>query len=203
MTEIIAWICLIVLIYPLQMSLQVKIQVVTAFSFRIPMIGLSGLHLYTIWVSSSSSEPQFAVTNTILAQQALLIWSLLSATIPNLGGFMRSFATGFGIMTQLDRNNQHQGQSYALQTIGGSSTAIKASQNQSEVRRTHRDQAVPNSQAQLFRPDLGISETIVLSDGGSGHTERGIGADEDDSQELIIKKRVEWEVRHESPKQPR
>lgn len=45
---------------------------------------------------ASASHPSLAMVPTIVFAEAELCWSLVSATIPNLKNFMKSFSTGFG-----------------------------------------------------------------------------------------------------------
>jgi hypothetical protein len=77
------------------MTFKQKSQVLLAFSFRIPLIAISSLHLVYFKPFPTSQEPQFAVTNVVLLQQAMVIWSLISATIPNMKNFMKSFSMHF------------------------------------------------------------------------------------------------------------
>ena len=43
-----------------------------------------------------SQHPSIAMVPAVVAAEAELCWSLVSAAIPNLKNFMKSFATGFG-----------------------------------------------------------------------------------------------------------
>lgn len=197
MTDALACIYPVGLTFPLQMPLKVKCQVILAFAFRLPAIGLSALHLAMIVAASRSSKGQFSATNPLLTQQALLIWSIISTTVPNLGGFMRSFATGFGIPKQMASGNQHSNGVYALQTIGGRSVTGGVCSNHRKNRETRQDAQGSNwdgSEQPALRPDVGLNETVVHSDGGDDHAVHKIVTSETDTQELIIKIRVDWRV---------
>lgn len=57
---------------------------------------LAILHAVYINRQEHSRHPSLAVVPSIIIAEAELCWSLLSATIPNLKSFMKSFNTGFG-----------------------------------------------------------------------------------------------------------
>ncbi|KAF6530300.1 hypothetical protein HZS61_001612 [Fusarium oxysporum f. sp. conglutinans] len=92
LTEILTWLLVLHLSWSVNISFARKCQVVTAFSFRIPLIAISSVHLAYSQTYPSSLEPQFAVTNTLICQQVMIAWSLISATTPNLKNFLKSFS---------------------------------------------------------------------------------------------------------------
>lgn len=181
------------------MSVKVKLQVILAFSFRVPLVTLSALHLWaTLNYFLPSSEPQLGVINSITAQQAMLIWSIISATIPNLRSFMAAFATGFGVPMGLGPPHQQPHAIYALQTIGGSSALESTgSRNPKTILQPRSHGISSHNQRNRLRPDEVHCETAVFFDSGSGTS--GLMVDEsytpkNDSQELIIQKRIEWNI---------
>lgn len=173
------------------MKFKQKFQVILAFGFRLPMIALSLYHLHTVLYYHNSNNPQLAVTQSLLLLQAMLIWSLVSATIPNMRGFMKAFNSNFG----MGAVQAHGGQNaYPLRTIGGSATAN--GQIDTRVSRRHRQSHIDSRPTSTFRPDnIQHITAIYHADGGSDVT-----ADDEQSvsrmgsHEMIIKKDVQWSV---------
>lgn len=152
-----------------------KLQVIAAFLFRLPLIALSALHLHYFRRYVDSDVTLLAVTDTLVVQQWLLTWSLVSATIPNMKAFMKSFSTDFGIGLPRGTTNR-SGNSHPLQSIGKRSSLVP--------RPLH------------FRPDQVHHEAVVaayevdagvIEDGTSSLRHNG-------SQEMIIRKDVGWDV---------
>lgn len=111
------------LVAALHMPLQDKFDVCAAFGFRLAAVPFSVLHLNSIADLVGSADPPLASTFTLVMQQVMLFCSLLGSTVPNLKGFMSSFSTGMGVkMFQSEAGTSQSHRSYALQTIGGSST---------------------------------------------------------------------------------
>lgn len=149
-----------ILVSRLNMPLESKIEVAFAFALRMPLIVLSVLHLYSIKQYLNSKEPQFSITNALLYQQAMLVWSIISATIPHLRSFMKVFSFQMGL-TVHDPNTatvNHTGEAIALQTIGGISTLRKSGRRN---RRQYDDESVQS----FFHPENIDYEATVDSVG--------------------------------------
>lgn len=54
------------------------------------------VHVVYVAKYEEAAHPSIAMVPALIIAQAELCWSLVSATIPNLKNFMKSFATGFG-----------------------------------------------------------------------------------------------------------
>ncbi|KAG9994098.1 hypothetical protein KCU78_g18600, partial [Aureobasidium melanogenum] len=83
--------------------------VVSAFAYRMPMIAFSLLYLKVYSEAARSEERVHHFTKLIIWQQALICYSLLSATLPFVQAFMRSFTTGgtaFGSIIYGSRNSR-------------------------------------------------------------------------------------------------
>ncbi|KAF2026158.1 hypothetical protein EK21DRAFT_12166, partial [Setomelanomma holmii] len=93
----------VIFIWPIQMKRYIKLQVAVAFGFRIPVIGFAALNLQYISRYVDSDNVSYHIIPALVCQQYELFWSLLSATIPTLKSFMRSFNSGFGMEIDLDK----------------------------------------------------------------------------------------------------
>ncbi|KAH7136316.1 hypothetical protein EDB81DRAFT_693349 [Dactylonectria macrodidyma] len=205
-TEVLAWALIVQLSWTVSMSFTRKCQVAMAFSFRIPLIALSAVHLAYLHKYPHSDEPQFSVTNSLLLQQAMISWSLISATVPNLKNFLKSFSIGMGFPLAFDLTMYGSSNAYALQSMensrsrattssaaragAGASTSVSMhDRSESEPRRPHN-----------WRPDQVSTQTTVAH--RYGNNSRDNLSEEEEvsrtgSQELIINKEVAWNVTYE------
>ncbi|KAH6953882.1 hypothetical protein BKA56DRAFT_648481 [Ilyonectria sp. MPI-CAGE-AT-0026] len=204
-TEILTWLLVVRLSWTVSMSFTRKCQVVIAFSFRIPLIALSAIHLAYFGKYPASPEPQFTVTNSLLFQQAMIVWSLISATVPNLKNFLKSFSIGMGFPLAFDLSMYGSSNMYALQSLennrskatssaaaatAGALTSVSVhDHSESEARRPHN-----------WRPDQVSNQTTVAHHYG-GNSRENLPEEEESaktgSQEMIINKEVAWEVTYE------
>ncbi|KAL4731028.1 hypothetical protein ACLX1H_003070 [Fusarium chlamydosporum] len=97
-----------------------RIQVVAAFAFRLPLIAISAVHVKYSNSFPLADDPQLAVTNALLCQQAMAAWSILSATMPSLKNFMKSFRFNIGMNfpSIVDITNPSTPNTIVLQTFG-------------------------------------------------------------------------------------
>ncbi|KAF2751775.1 hypothetical protein M011DRAFT_393108 [Sporormia fimetaria CBS 119925] len=171
-------------IWPIQMKRYIKLQVVIAFGFRLPVVGFSAAHLYYVSRYSSSANVSEDIIPAMLYQQFELFWSLLAATMPTLKAFMRSFNSGFGMEIDLDgygsaygshshgSRGQNRG-SYPLQSLQSATTKGGVSTSKSGTLKSRDGIALRGLK------DKSKTAASVNSDG---------------SQELIIQRDVQWSV---------
>lgn len=197
MTELAIGFLPVFLIVPLNMPWAQKINIAFAFSFRILLIIPAALHLRYVDAYLRSSQPQFAVTDVLMAQQVMLTWSCISACVPNLRGFMAAFSTGLGIQTLANtmhpRRGSAYGGAYELRTIGSipaksrRRTAHWAEDQPREAISEHGERF----ETPTFRPDSCAHEvTITHSSPSSVLTGDGESIARVGSREVIIRKDV-------------
>lgn len=191
------------------MTHKIKFQIIVAFSFRLPLIALSAVHLHNFAGYVESQIPRLAVTESLFWLQIIITWSLVSATIPNLRQLIMSFNTRFGMKMTQNRLSQTEN-TYPLVTIGGSSKASGQpncprtweSGGTSEAAETD-EEGCPRREPSL-RPDS-VLHFFTIQRSESAASESRAGEEQPvsrtGSHELIIKKEVQWEVRHEYPPQ--
>lgn len=178
-----------------------------AFSFRIPLIALSAIHLAYFRKYPDANEPQFAVINSVLFQQTMIAWSLISATVPNLKNFLKSFSIGMGFPIAFDLSVYGSSNAYALQSLGNdhsqaTTSAAAAAATLTSVRVHHSD-GEPSSQPHNWRPDQVSTQTTAAHKYGNNIrdniSEEGASS-RTGSQEMIINKEVAWQVTYEGHK---
>ncbi|KAK7737483.1 hypothetical protein SLS53_006556 [Cytospora paraplurivora] len=129
---------------------------------------------------TQSTEPLFAVTATLLCQQATLAWSLISATIPNIKSFMRVFNFSMGMGTTDEGLSQQTPASIALQSLRDQTTSNQYG-------------GTPHADEPVSRANL-ASKRDTFESMGCGTTDDEHSIMRSDSQELIIRKEVEIPV---------
>ncbi len=191
------------LTWKVNMSSTRKLQVIMAFAFRLPLIILAGIHLAYFNKYPSAAEPQFAVIDSLLFQQAMISWSLISATVPNLKNFLKSFSIGMGFPLAYDDTMTGSGGAYALRSFANSrskgtasaaantgvvSTTISARRRSDggDVRGPAA-QDWPANQTTETQPYAASSRENVDEDANS----------RTGSQDMIINKEIAWKITYE------
>lgn len=203
-TEVLTWLITVRISWSVNMSLNHKLQVSIAFSFRLPLIALSAIHMAYLSKYPASSEPQFAIINSLLFQQIMMVWSLVAATVPNMKNFLKSFSMGLGFSWAFESSDYESGNAYPLQTLNGSrsehipSTAEGAS---TSVWVHDKHDREPRGRPQIWRPDRS-SDQIAAEGHGRRANLRVYMSDEEESyrtgsQEMIITDEMAWNVTHE------
>ncbi|RKL30781.1 hypothetical protein BFJ72_g11346 [Fusarium proliferatum] len=187
LTEILTWLLVLHLSWSVNISFARKCQVVTAFSFRIPLIAISSVHLAYSQTYPTSLEPQFAVTNTLICQQVMIAWSLISATMPNLKNFLKSFSIGMGFPVAFDFTMSGSSKAYALQSLRNNRSTNAASATATAHSANWRPDQVSNQTTAAHR-SIRSNSRDVSEEGSSSRA---------GSQELIINKEVAWNVTYE------
>jgi len=205
-TDLINFFAAFALVWGIQMRMKLKIEVILAFSCRLPMVALSILHLQSYPSFQQPDDPRLDISASLLYLQIMLIWSLLSATIPHMRAFIKSFDTALGMPAA--PGNLESSSGYALATIGGTTPGSQTRKRDSRCSQAKFDKIESDDEGQgsqpSFRPDIGRTTTTVsLGDiGGSKRSEDMENCSENGSQELIINKKVQWVVRFDGPAQP-
>ncbi|KAH6883563.1 hypothetical protein B0T10DRAFT_411010 [Thelonectria olida] len=207
-TEFLTWLLVVQLSWTVNMSSTRKCQVVMAFSFRIPLIALSAIHLAYFGKYPGSAEPQFAVTNSLLVQQAMIAWSLVSATVPNLRNFLKSFSIGMGFPLASNLTTYGSSTVYALQSLQNhrpkatSSAAAATAVASTSVSVHNHSESEPRGGPHNWRLDQVSNQTTAAHYHGSNNLEdlsEEAGDSRTGSQDMIIKKEVAWNVTYEDP----
>ncbi|KAI8718150.1 hypothetical protein NCS52_00893000 [Fusarium sp. LHS14.1] len=204
LTEIFTWLLVVQLSWSVSMSFARKCQVAMAFSFRIPLIALSAIHLAYISKYPDATEPQFAVTNSLLFQQTMIAWSLISATVPNLKNFLKSFSIGMGFPLAFDLSIYGSSNVYALQSLGNDHSRVTTSAAAHDVTstsvRVHHADGEPRGRPHNWRPDQVSTQSTATHNYGN-NTRDNISEEGElsrtGSQEMIINKEVAWQVTYE------
>lgn len=124
-----------------------------------------------------------------MIQQVQLCWSLISATIPNLKSFVKSFSSGFGIqldptLTQSYGSGRygHSANGYELGSVNGKNGTQSRSANRS-YNDIEGHTALPQHMTNVTKVTSARDQESIDSTG---------------SQDHIIRKDVQWRIHYET-----
>lgn len=161
---------------------------------------LSLLHEHYIQSYVKRNPSGLAIVPVLNLLQVELCWSMISATIPNLKSFIRSFNSGFGLGLDMDMVTAVQ--AYGKGSSRRGDTNYELSQLKSGGRskdRSHTETETDEIEA-LNAPR---SKSAAESRDVEQSSKQSIGIREDDSivsigsQEQIIRKDVHWQITYE------
>ncbi|KAI5245827.1 hypothetical protein E4T43_03014 [Aureobasidium subglaciale] len=187
----------IILVVPLQMTREIKLSVVFAFSFRLVVAIFAIIHVYYVSQWSSSSDPGIATVYSLLWQQVELGYALMAATIPTLRSFIRAYEKAMGWESSYyikNTNTRTANSTYQLSTMQTSrheeEGAVFGLRRLSTSDKSPLRPDRPNYKAQIYGPGLhDVAEHLprrTKSNGSGG------------SEEPIIRKDVEIQVSSEA-----
>lgn len=177
------------------MARKLKVQAILAFVFRLTLIPTALVYLSQIRYYTASSDPQLAVTSSLLTQQAMLATSIITATIPNIRAFLTSLSIGFGVPMNWGQASKTTDRAYGLQTIGG--TFAPGQSSHAPAHHNGIGGSGIRAPGMPLRPDEATFQTTVTSEGQrkspAGHNR---DSSRSSSRENMIRKDVEWHVQH-------
>ena len=187
----------ILLVFPLQMSLYIKITVVGAFSFRLICAVFAAMYGAAVGTYTRADDPGLAIATVLVWQQVELGYALMAATIPTLKSFIRGYNKAMGWEASYD-SKKKLGGGYNLGTYGNNSAGRSAqmSKDRSRIREGQGD-------AMDLRPDEHDYRAGAYHEPGRGKSvrRRTSNAGSGDSEDPIIRRDVSVTVEHEPPRQ--
>lgn len=199
LTEVLLVTLPMLFVWPIQMKRYIKIQVAIAFGFRVPLIAIAAVHLHYVAAYSNGANTPQAIIPALVLQQCELLWSLLSATIPTLKAFMRTFNSGFGMEIDLDSPYGHR---YGPPD---SKTYILGSAQHPAGREVTVPAAIElENQESLSSQDQKLAKVCTLNDEATDSSASCARPQSSltthSSQDMIIKREVAWRVSYEQKK---
>ncbi|EXJ95667.1 hypothetical protein A1O1_00789 [Capronia coronata CBS 617.96] len=185
-TECLLVLLCVIIVWPVQLALFMKCQVVLAFAFRLPVAALSIVHLKFISDYTNAPNPGLGLVLALVLQQVQLCWSIIAATVPNLKSFVKSFSSGFGIQLDPDSTGQYssprygRSNGYELGTVD-----VKGGPKSRSANRSYND----------METQSGLPQQI---DAGKPITRDQESIDSGGSQDHIIRKDVQWNIHYEA-----
>ncbi|KAJ4986414.1 CFEM domain-containing protein [Stagonosporopsis vannaccii] len=202
-TELLLVILPTLFVWSIRMKRHIKTQVAIAFGFRLPLVAIAAVHLYYVSKYSNATNMSRSIIPALVLQQCELLWSLISATIPTLKKFMRTFNSGFGMEIDLDspyghRSGPDDDKTYILgsgQRSEGFILPINPNANAHKHQEVIASDETPRSQGNRYYHE--VSEPNETSSRPqSGYTSHS-------SRDMIIKREVGWRISYEDQKRPK
>lgn len=98
LSELVLFLIPVSFLLGLQMKLDQKLKVVTAFALRLPIIAFALLRLYHLREEIQSDDPPLAGALVYVWQQVEMHYSLIATTLPCVTPFLSSVNTHFGAL---------------------------------------------------------------------------------------------------------
>ena len=161
----------------------------------IPSVAILAI-LYLHYITTFHDNPNVgvAITVAMVFQQCELGYSLVSSTIPILKTFLRDFDTGMGLNLSSVMATTGYGSS---NNRGGNYKLKELSKDGTQPSQTSRTERSRRTGLQKLRPDLHEYTTSIYHSTRPESTSEDISHATAGSQEMIIHKGVEFEVRRD------
>jgi hypothetical protein len=192
------------------MPMKLKGIVVGAFLMRLLIIIPTAFKLALLRRDLPSSDATFTTTGVVVATQVTMHYTVMAATFPCMRAFLQAFNSGMGATTGLTTAAVYDSEAYAKGSKPGTNKGNASYALESVDRDVENTRATKSAS---FRPDQGHTTTTTITSVGDqpqqSERERQLqdrqnrstsqgSLDSDESKQPIIKKTLEWEVRHET-----
>ena len=208
LTEFVVVMVPIWMMVPVQVALSKKAVIVVAFAFRLTVIAATIARLFYIHpATGSASDATWIAVNYNIVTEVILCISIMTACIPCLKPFLDGFESGMMGVSFKDRmpgSSANGSRAYKMRDLAYANTK---SNNASMMRSQHneKDEIIEDDP----RHKLGVSVEVVADgprDRSPGRNHRGDSgsvASSSKSDQMIIKKNIQWTVQYEDGPQPR
>jgi hypothetical protein len=175
----------------LNMKVWFKLQVLGIFALRLPLVILSAF-FFRAWTRSlDHANPGVARTRPLVYQQCQICYSIIVGTIPSLKAFLQSFDTGSGVKAGFGYSSSQYGSGGS----GARRSRPVMSPGASDIPLTR----IANKPGKMPRTD----DSVEIGRESGREYGRSSSHDSDrrshtSTQELFIRKDVEWEVTSEA-----
>ena len=152
---------------------------------------ISILHVHYVNEYTSAVNPGLALVPVAVCQQCQLCWSLISATIPNLKAFVKSFNSGFGGITAEAFSNAYG------TTPSRKSHKVSAGYEMGSVNKqsavSSRNQHTANDEETQPLPEHAEDAAVPVP-----QRDGRVSIDSTGSRDRTIRKEVQWKISYES-----
>ncbi|KAK2877815.1 hypothetical protein FQN49_001172 [Arthroderma sp. PD_2] len=206
-TELLIFGMAILVVWGIQMGSSRKARVLMAFVPRLVVVVFTALHLQRTTEFTTKSHPSISIVAPLVYQQIELCYSLISCTIPNLGGYLLKFNTGMGITLG------YATQPYGSSRNAGGSESLQLSSLKSIPKNDQPPAAVPShpSKFGFLRPEKyeyrayvrSTVNSLEINSGGNDVDNQsvssygGLSVQSIHSQDMIIRRDFRYSVRRD------
>jgi hypothetical protein len=185
----------------LNMKVWFKLQVFGIFALRLPLVVLSAFFFRSWTRSLTHANPGVARTRPLVYQQCQICFSIIVGTIPSLKAFLQSFDTGSGVKAGFGYSSSQYGSggSGARQSRAPMSPGASNSFPMARIqRRVDASQERSDGTARVKKPSGKTQQTSLDSVEVGRPSRESDRRSHTSTQELFIRKDVEWEVTSEA-----
>ena len=210
LTELVVVIVPIWMMVPVQVAISKKAVIVVAFAFRVPVICATIARLFYIHpATSSAKDATWNAVNYNIVTECVLCTSIMTACIPCLKPFLDGFESGMMGVSFKDRmpgGSNSGSRPYKMRDLAYGNTK---SNNASMMRSQNNEKDTMQGDDNDPRHKLGVSVEVVADgnrDRNPGHNrggDTGSVASSSKSDQMIIKKNIQWTVQYEDAPPPR
>ncbi len=207
LSELVVVIIPIWMMVPVQVAISKKAVICVAFAFRIPVIAATIARLFYIHpATGSATDATWIAVSYNIATEVVLCISIMTACIPCLKPFLDGFDSGMMGVSFKDRmpgSSATGSRGYKMRDLAYANTK---SNNASMMRSQNNEKDMIIEEDP--RHKLGVSVEVVAdgADRSPGHNHRGDNgsvASSSKSDQMIIKKNIQWTVQYEDAPLPR
>ena len=147
---------------------------------------LAIVRVYLVGKYVHSATPGLDIVPVLVCQQAELCWSLISATIPALKSFVKSFNSGFGLTLDPDIATRYGSRGcsasggFELRSVGKGKSILSSKGSRNATLKGGEDR---------------ITDVLHRKEKGNGRDVDSIKSMS--SRDRIIRKDVQWEIHYE------
>jgi hypothetical protein len=182
----------------LNMKVWFKLQVLGIFALRLPLVILSAF-FFRAWTRSlDHANPGVARTRPLVYQQCQICYSIIVGTIPSLKAFLQSFDTGSGVKAGFGYSSSQYGsggsgrRSVPADSIPMGRMKRRVASQERNTTRVNKSGKMPTTDDSV---ELGREYGREF---GRSSSHESDGRSHTSTQELFIRKDVEWEVTSEA-----
>jgi hypothetical protein len=185
----------------LNMKVWFKLQVLGIFALRLPLVILSAFFFRSWTRSLDHVNPGVARTRPLVYQQCQICYSIIVGTIPSLKAFLQSFDTGSGVKAGFGYSSSQYGSggSGARQSRAPMSPGLDIPM--ARIQRRIETSQERNGTARVNKKPSGKTQQTSTDDSiefGRSSSHESDRRSHTSTQELFIRKDVEWEVTSEA-----
>lgn len=186
------------------MALQAKLMVISAFSAQLLVVIPITYRLMFVHDAMKSHDATLGFTNSIIATQIVMHFSIMAATFPCFRQFLKAFDSGLGATANMDikcGDDRRPRVTYVLECLNTEGACQVNNPHQTRLRPGVTAEFVSTvtvqSSSSIAAGGAGVFKVLVAIDHLYGEQDNGISSMEQGTKEpeLIYSNRHKWSLR--------
>ena len=176
------------LVWSLQLDIFKKAAVVFVFCLRLAIIAPIATHLHYVSVALNSNDPSLRATLFVICKQAELAYAIIGSNIPVLRPFIAATATNYGAAAEGPKSESN--------TYGNSKTFSLKNLS----RRANSNNQSSHNQSKADDDHILLRNNPMHTHIAGGKPRDAASVGSDDSEQMIIRKDVQYSVNYDPQK---